>query len=188
MLNLTGKIEAILFINGSPISAKKIVELLEASEEKITEELSLLKAQLESDDRGLLLIETETGYQLVTKPAMGFAIEKIAKDEIKEDLTPAALETLSLVAYLGPISKPALEYIRGVNSSFTIRNLLVRGLVERSPNPEKSNSWLYKVTPDLIKHLGIESAEKLPEFEKYRELKNIFEENDTNKENNQQKK
>ncbi|MCK9187006.1 MAG: SMC-Scp complex subunit ScpB [Candidatus Colwellbacteria bacterium] len=175
MNNLEQKIEAILFISGDPINIKKLAKLSEAVEKDVAEALSSLKEKYSSPSCGIYIIEHGSDFQLVTKPEISPIIKKIVKEETNEILTPAILETLSLVTYLGPISKSSLEYIRGVNSSFTLRSLLIRGLAERIPHPEKKNSFLYRPTSDLLKFLGVSSKEDLPEFKKYQELKETIE-------------
>jgi len=75
------------------------------------------------------------------------------------------LEVLSIVAYRGPISRMDVEAIRGVNCSFTLRSLLMRGLLERIDNPADNRSYLYKISFDFLKKMGVESVEKLPDFE-----------------------
>ena len=84
---------------------------------------------------------------------------------MQKDLGKAALETLTIILYRAPVSKGELDYIRGVNSSFILRNLLVRGLVERSINPNDKRSFVYRPTFDLLSHLGIAKIEDLPEYE-----------------------
>lgn len=178
MLDLEAKLEAILFLNGDLLSVKKIAGLLEVNEEEVVKTLGVLKETLTSERRGLMLFEHDGGYQLVTKPECVLIAEKMVKEDGKEEITPATLETLSLIAYLGPVAKSAIEYIRGVNSSFTIKNLLMRGLVERVPHPTRGNAFLYQPTGDFLKHLGLSSKEELPQFEKYQAMRRIFETNE----------
>jgi segregation and condensation protein B len=75
------------------------------------------------------------------------------------------LEVISIVAYRGPITRSEIEAIRGVNSSYTVRSLMLRGLMERIENPNDSRGYLYKISFDFLKKLGIDSVERLPEFE-----------------------
>jgi len=177
MKELELKIEAILFISGLPTTVKKLADLTESSEEEINTAIKELSERL-SKEGALYLIETENAYQLVTKPEFAPLAQKIIKDEMTEDLSPATLETLSLIAYIGPVTKSAIEYIRGVNSTYTVRNLLVRGLVERSIHPQKSNTYLYRPSTDLIRHLGLASISELPDFDKFQELKKNLETNE----------
>jgi segregation and condensation protein B len=113
--------------------------------------------------------------QLATKPDFNKILEDFVREEISEDLTPASLEALAIVAYLGPISRAKLEYLRGVNSIVILRSLMIRGLVERFPDPEHPSGFLYRTTFDLMKHLGMKEKEDLPEFDKFQELLKVFE-------------
>ena len=178
MNELEPKIETVLFLSGGPVALKKIAGIVESSEEDVLAAIKTLKERLDSSSSGLRVIEVDGAFQLVTDPRLASLAQKMVKDELAEDLTPAALETLSLIAYIGPVAKSAIEYIRGVNSSFTIRNLLIRGLIERSVHPQKTNTYLYRPSADLIRHLGISSVEELPDFDKFKELKKNLEKNE----------
>ncbi len=178
MENLDKKIaelEALLFIHGEPLSVKKIAPILELKIEEAKEVVEELKKRLESDERGLALVSDEERVQLTTKPQFGKILEKFIKEELSEDLTPASLEALAIVVYFAPISRSRLEYLRGVNSIFILRSLLLRGLVERYPDPARPNAFLYKPTFDLLKHLGLKNREELPEFGKFQDLLKRFE-------------
>jgi len=175
MNNIHAKIEAVLFVASSPISISKIASIIAEEEEMIKSAIIALKEKYNSPLSGIHIIEHENGLQLATKPEASLIVAQLVKTETHENLTPATLETLSLVAYLGPIAKSSLEYIRGVNSSFTLRNLMIRGLIERISHPKKPNTYLYRPTSDLIRHLGITSKEDLPDFAKYQELKKNIE-------------
>lgn len=168
--NLSGAIEAMLFIHGEPMEIKKITKLLNCSEEEVRISLNGLAEDLKNSSRGLFLIFKEDRVQLATKPELAPLVESFVKSEFEESLTPAALETLSLIAYLGPISRAKIDYLRGVNSSYSVRNLLLRGLVERSSDPQRGNVYLYQLSFDLLKHLGISSIKDLPEYQKFKDL------------------
>lgn len=163
-------LEALLFIHGEPISAEKIDKTLKISGEEVKDLLSEFENRLKAEGRGLHLISMDDRYQMATKPELNSALEDFVKSELNEELTPASLEVLGIVSYLGPISRSRLEYIRGVNSSFILRNLLLRGLVERHPDPEFALAYLYQPTFELLQHLGIKSAQDLPEYEKFKGL------------------
>lgn len=178
MSDLESKIEAVIFIYGEFISINRLADLLEAGEKEVRMAVLSLQEKFISDNRGLRLIIDNDKVQLITRPEYGSFIEKLIKDETRAELTPACLETLSIVAYLGPISRAAIEYIRGVNSSFILRSLSIRGLLNREPDPKRANAYLYRISPDLLKYLGVNSIKELPDFEKYRELMNIFKKED----------
>jgi segregation and condensation protein B len=171
-MTLDAQIEAILFFKGEPISIKKLGELLSVREETVNEAVAILEEKLVG--RGLTLIKNDGQIMLGTTKEAGEIIDAVKKDELSKDLGKAGVETLSIVLYQGPISRPDIDYIRGVNSSFILRNLMVRGLVERVNNPNDSRSYLYKPTFDLLAHLGISSIEELPEFESMKEKIEVF--------------
>ncbi|MBI3589702.1 MAG: SMC-Scp complex subunit ScpB [Candidatus Liptonbacteria bacterium] len=168
-------LEALLFIHGEPLEVKKIEKFLNLKLGEGERLLNQLKETLESDQRGLGLVSQGDFFQLATKPAMAGILNQFIKDELSEDLSPASVEALSVVAYLGPISRSRLDYFRGVNSVFTLRNLLLRGLVERFPDPKRLNSYLYQASLDLIKHLGLQKIEELPDYGKFKSLLEGFE-------------
>lgn len=170
MEKLIAQLEALLFIYGDALDFKKISKTLGADEEKIKEAAKLLSTELQKENRGLFLVQDKEKIQLTTKPDFAKLLENVIKEELHENLTPAALETLSIVAYAGPMARAELEYIRGVNSSFTLRNLLIRGLIERAPDPRRGNVFLYSPSFDLLKHIGVAKAGDLPEYEKFRAL------------------
>jgi segregation and condensation protein B len=180
---LIPRLEALLFIHGEPLPLKKAAKVLAASKEELQTALFDLREALAKEDRGLVLISDasleaifgdkdfgEHEVQLATKPEFGKIMEEFVKSELEEDLTPAALEALSLIIYLGPVSRGRIDYLRGVNSSFIVRSLLLRGLVERFPDPQRPHIYVYRATLDALKHLGVASPEELPEYAKFREL------------------
>ncbi|MDO8504558.1 MAG: SMC-Scp complex subunit ScpB [Candidatus Liptonbacteria bacterium] len=163
-------LEALLFIHGEPMSVKKIGEVLKLGKDETSAVISEFEKLLSSEDRGLELLSTGDRVQLRTKPSLNSALEEFVKAELSEELSPASLEVLSLVAYLGPISRAKLEYIRGVNSSFILRSLMIRGLLDRHTDPENSLAYLYDASFGLLGHLGLKSAKDLPEYEKFKIL------------------
>lgn len=173
--NLTAALESLLFIHGEPIDLKTAAAILEIKKEELEEAVNAFESRLKTDNsRGLTLNRIGEQIQLTTKPYFHKLGEKIIKEEIKENLTPAALEALSIIAYNGPMARSMVDYSRGVNSSYVLRNLLVRGLVERYPDPERPYVFLYNVSFDFLKHLGLSKQEELPEYFKYKEvLKNL---------------
>lgn len=168
-------LEALLFVHGEPLAFKKISAILKIPAEEMEQLIAALKESLESSGRGLALVGNQNSVQLVTKPALAPIIQDFVKQELTEDLTPASLEALSLIAYLGPLPRARLDYLRGVNSSFILRNLMMRGLVERDPDPARPAVMLYRATIDLWKHLGVDGQDRLPEYEKFKTLGSIEE-------------
>lgn len=172
-ITLAAKLEALLFFYGEPITVIKASSLLGVTKDECSAAATELGDSLERDySRGLTLLRRGDEIQLATKPLLKSLGEKIIKEEIRENLTPAALETLSLVAYLGPIPRSTVDYIRGVNSSFILRNLAMRGLVDRD---EKGNSYLYKPSFKFLEHMGLQKTEDLPEYSHFHEILARFE-------------
>lgn len=165
-MTLSTQIESILFFKGEAVSFKVLSDLLEKSESEISEALDVLKNDLQ--DRGIRLIRNNGRVMLGTAPEISDIIEKIKKEELSKDLGKASLETLSIILYRGPIRKAQIDYIRGVNSGSILRNLLVRGLIEKKADKESQRSFLYYPTFELLSFLGISKLEELPEYEKVR--------------------
>lgn len=176
-MKLSSQIEAILFYKAEPVSFKKLGALLGKTETEIKETIASLKNEL--GGRGLVLVEKDNEVMLGTHPDMSAIIEKIAKDDLSRDIGKAGLETLSIILYKNPVSRSEIDFIRGVNSSFIIRNLLIRGLVERIANPKDSRGFLYRPTFELLSFLGLESTDNLPDKERLMNELSSFE----NKEN-----
>ncbi|MBU1046438.1 SMC-Scp complex subunit ScpB [Patescibacteria group bacterium] len=162
MLTLEAKIEAILFYTGEPVLKTKLSKILEKDLDEIEESLNRLRILLE--ERGVVLIMNDDSASLGTSPEVSDIIESISKEEINKDLGKASLETLSIVLYKGPITRAKIDYIRGVNSNFILRNLHIRGLIEKVENPNDSRSYLYKASIDLLSFLGLSRIEDLPEY------------------------
>ncbi|MEK7076609.1 MAG: SMC-Scp complex subunit ScpB, partial [Patescibacteria group bacterium] len=169
------ELEALLFVHGEPLSREKIAKILSLSPEELAGFIEELARRLEDESRGLCVVQSGERIQLATKPQFSGMLGKFIKEELSEELTPASLETLSLILYLGPISRSRLEYIRGVNSTFILRSLLLRGLVERAPDPAHSASFLYEASIELVRHLGVKEKSELPEYEKLRGALDAFE-------------
>ena len=117
-------------------------------------------------DRGVELIYKDDEVTLGTASSLSHVIERLTKEELVRDLGKAGLETISIIAYKGPISRAEIDYIRGVQSNFILRNLQIRGLVERVDNENDRRSFLYRPTFELLQFLGITKIEELPEYEK----------------------
>ena len=174
-IRMIGPLEALLFIYGEPIEIGKIVKILKPQnpgldETGVKEALQILQAQLENGDRGLSLVVHDERVQLVTKPGFKGFLQEIIKEELHDVLTPAALETLAIISYAGPVPRSTIDYIRGVNSTFILRNLLLRGLIDRSSDPNKANVYIYKASFELLRHLGLGKTNDLPEYQKFREV------------------
>jgi segregation and condensation protein B len=163
-MDIQQKIESLLFYKGEPVSFKELSSFLNVSEEIIRENLEGLRTKLQ--DRGIRIVTTENTAELRTAPEEKDFIEKIRKDELSRDLGRAGSETLSIILYKSPVTRSEIDFIRGVNSTAIIRNLLIRGLIEKITNPEDQRSYIYQPTVELLAHLGITKVEELPDYER----------------------
>jgi segregation and condensation protein B len=155
---LAQAIEAVLFKLNEPTSLEKLCEVLGEKQDQILEALMELKSTL--NGRGIDLLENGREYCLITAKQAAPIIEKMVKDEMAKDLGKAGLETLSIVLYKGPLSRREIDYIRGVNSTFILRSLMIRGLVERTLDRQPQ----YRATSQLLSFLGISRIDELPEY------------------------
>ncbi len=169
---LSSQIEAVLFYKAEPLSVKRLAQIFKKEEVEIKNALRELKEELKG--RGLTLVEWEDEVSIGTSKEVSGLIETLSKEELVKDLGKAGLETLSIILYQGPLSRADIDYIRGVNSNFILRNLLVRGLIERVDNPKDLRSFHYKPTLELISHLGLSAITELPDYETVRKDIELF--------------
>jgi len=160
--SLEKQIEAVLFWKGEPVSIKKLSQIFEKNEEEILISLKNIEASL--SNRGVVLVFKEDEVTLGTSKDVSEIIDKLTKDELVRDLGKAGLETLSIIVYQGPISRAEIDYIRGVQSNFILRNLMIRGLVEKVTNPKDQRSFLYKPTFELLSFMGVTKIEDMPSY------------------------
>lgn len=161
-MELRHKIQAILFYQAEPMSIGRLSKLLKHNEGEVRD--ALLKLREEIEGTGVSLVENGNEVMLGTSPSASSLIAEITKEELSKELSKAALETLAIVLYKGPLTRSEIDYVRGVNSNFILRNLQVRGLVEKVDNPRDSRSYLYKPTFQLLEYMGVTRREELPEY------------------------
>ena len=157
------QIEALLFYKATPQKKKNITKLFSVSDVVLEESLAKLKSRLQNG--ATRLIETETEIQLVTAPELAEFIESLRKQDLSGDIGKAGAETLSIILYREPISRVEIDRIRGVNSSFILRNLLIRGLIVRESIT--GQGFQFRTSPKLLQHLGIEKKQDLPRFSEF---------------------
>lgn len=158
-MNLDLYIEGLLFYKAAPQKKRTIARLLDVEEEALTSGIAALRERLQGG--ATRLVETETELQLVTAPELSSFIDELRREEVRGDIGKAGAETLAIILYRGPVSRAEIDSIRGVNSSYILRNLMVRGLVERS---KQGSGFTFAATPQLFAHLGIERKHELPEY------------------------
>jgi segregation and condensation protein B len=162
-MQLEQQIEGLLFYKGEGMTIKKIAEILSVSVEDVNMSLSNLENSLSG--RGVSLVRNGDEVMMGVSKELSSFIETMRKDEITKDLSKAALETLSIVMYKNGVTRSEIDYIRGVNSSFILRNLLVRGLVGKESDPKDIRRIIYKPTLDTLLFMGITRIEDLPNYE-----------------------
>ncbi len=156
-------LESVLFAYGEPVKLEKLKDILGLSLEVTKELISSYESKILQDaSAGLVLIKADDEVQLGTKPQNHAHLEKFLKQDIEEELSSASVEVLTIILYRGPISRSGVDFIRGVNSSYVLRVLLMRGLVQREKH---GLSFLYRPSFDLLKLLGLSNQKDLPEFE-----------------------
>ncbi len=158
-MELSTQIEGLLFYKAAPIKLTTLKKIFSVSDGELETAVQNIKERLH--EGAIRLAITETEVQLVTAPELDELIESVRKDELKRDIGKAGAETLAIVLYKGPISRVEIDRIRGVNSGFILRNLMVRGLIERGT---QGKSHTFALTPTLLSHLGITHKTELPNY------------------------
>lgn len=165
-MDLKAVIESLLLVSSRPLTAKRLAETLGKDKEDVKKALDALIAEYDARGGGIVLLRNGEEVQMATAPEASKTVREFLKDEAFGELTRPSLETLTIVAYRGPITKPELEQIRGVNCSLILRNLMIRGLV-------RQEGETYSVTMDFIRHLGLARVEDLPDYEKLNSDENL---------------
>lgn len=174
-IDLQAALEGVLFMHGDAISMKRLGDLLSVDEETLKRTIFAYAESLAGEGRGLLLLVQDDKVSLVTKPSVSEITKRIAREEFDSPLTPASLETLAIIAYAGPCTRARIDYIRGVNSSFILRNLSVRGLVEKKKDAKNAQSPMYQVSMDFLRYVGAADCGTLPAYDEYKkELERLF--------------
>lgn len=163
-MELTQKLESVLFVSNKPLSTEQLAKFVNASAQETEVALASLAESKKQD--GIILLNVNGYWQLATHPENVELVKTFLNADLREKLTDATVEVLGIIAYRQPISKAEIESIRGVNSQYSVRQLLMRGLIEKVANPNDSRSNLYQVTTEFLQHLGLQSVNDLPEFEK----------------------
>jgi segregation and condensation protein B len=160
-LSLAVQLEGILFVASEPVSLGDLAESLEVDSKTVELGLSELDDELRS--RGLRLQRHANRVQLTTAPELALKIERFLGLESRAHLSRAGLETLAIIAYNQPITRPQIDAVRGVNSDSMLKGLLFKGLISelgRAQGPGRP--ILYATTPEFLQHLGLSSTDDLP--------------------------
>lgn len=171
-MKLKNSIESLLFISHKPLSLKELAKVTSSNQKEVESAIIELENYYSKRDSGIMMLNVDSKYQLVTSDDSSEVVKKFIKSEVTGELTKPALETLTIIAYRAPISKAELELIRGVNCSVILRNLLMRGLIE-AKEEKKRMIVLYNITFEFLKYLGISQASELLDFEKLNRSNNL---------------
>jgi len=163
---LARTLEALLFLSSEPVSATDLAAAAECDADELAEALQELRAAYAPGERGLVLRELAGGFTLATTPETEPAARRLLAKPRTPPLTPAQAETLAIVAYLQPVSRPEITRIRGVSADSASGTLLERGLVEEGGRSQ-FGAVLYRTTPLFLKLFGLRSIEELPELEQW---------------------
>ena len=156
-------IEALLFVAPSTVSVSQLAEALETTPREVEKGLSVLQDGYSA--RGIRLQKHRGQFQLTTSPETAAIVERFLSLEATTRLTSAALETLAIIAYQQPATRPQVDAIRGVNSDSVLRNLLSKGLIDETGRSEgPGRPILYATTPEFLQHFGIQSLKELPQL------------------------
>ncbi len=160
MLTPPAALEALLFAKGGPVEKRQLAKLLDINDAELVVTLAILADSL--TERGITLVETATEAELRTAPEAFAIVKKLRESELSRDLGKASMETLAVIAYQTGTTRGEIDWVRGVNSSASLRTLLMRGLIEGREDDRDKRRVRYSLTTDALAHLGIARAEDLP--------------------------
>lgn len=172
MSKLAATIESLLLVSNRPLTHRELADLAEASPGEVQQAVTELAGAYEQRGGGILLQRAGNQVQLVSAGESAKAVQRFLKQETTGELTRAQLETLTIIAYRGPITRAELEQIRGVNCAIILRNLQVRGLIETAVD-RLASIQRYSVSLDFLKHLGFARVEQLPDYVRLHQLEII---------------
>jgi segregation and condensation protein B len=160
---LSVQLEALLFVAAEPVGIAELSQVLAAATPVIEAGLAQLEADLRP--RGLRIQRHGGRFQLTTAPEFAGIIERFLGLEARSHLSRAALETLAIIAYNQPLTRPQIDAVRGVNSDSMLKSLLYKGLIcELGRGPGVGRPILYATTPEFVQHLGLDSIADLPQL------------------------
>lgn len=160
-LSLAAKIEAMLFVSAEPVPLQQLSQALDVTASVVERGLKELEEALQT--RGLRLQRNAGRVQLTTAPELAVLVETFLGLEAVSHLSRAALETLAIIAYQQPVTRPQVDSIRGVNSDGMMKSLLSKGLIQESGRTDgPGRPILYSTTPEFLQHFGLSSIMELP--------------------------
>jgi len=164
-------LEAVLFISGEPLSVETLKDILEIEKEEIERIIRELISEYSLKNSGILIVEVAGGVQMVTNPACAPWVKKFLAKAIPTRLSQQSLETLAIIAYKQPITKPEIEAIRGVNSDGVIKTLLERRLIKILGRKEvPGRPLMYGTTKEFLQYFGLKDLSELPTLKEFQEI------------------
>jgi segregation and condensation protein B len=164
MNKIISQIESLLLVTAKPLSYKELAKLLDVEIEQIEAAGEKLQEKYNTSDSGIQVLLNNKQIQLVTNPDNVTTVKNFLQAETTGELSRPSMETLTIIAYRQPITKEALEQIRGINCSLILRNLLIRGLIE-AKEIKGGLTTTYSLTMDFLRFLGVHKVEELPDYE-----------------------
>ncbi|MEY5145461.1 MAG: SMC-Scp complex subunit ScpB [Actinomycetota bacterium] len=161
-LELNVALEALLLVADEPVSSAHLADFLDVDETQVVQALNSVADQYRHEGRGFELRGTADGWRLYTAASCSDLMLRWSRDGQRSKLTPAALETLAVIAYKQPITRGRIASIRGVNVDGVVRTLMARGLIAEAGTDPTSQAVLYVTTALFLERLGIHSLEDLP--------------------------
>ncbi len=176
-------LESLLFVSDKPLEPKEVAEILEISKKDIEEKIEELIQDYKNRDAGICIIKVAGGYKMCAAPSNEEWIRKMYKERNKRKLSTASLETLAIIAYKQPITKPEIEAIRGVDVSGVIKHLLDIGLIKIGGRKDvPGRPFIYITTKKFLEHFGLNSLDELPNLEEFAGFYQDFEAQSTGEE------
>lgn len=159
---ICAQLEGLLFAVGKPLSRRELLKMLEVDDATLERAIKIASA---AHERGITVVDDGVQVELRVAAQASAAVERARAGENARDIGRAGLEVLAAVLYRGPLSRAGVDFIRGVNSSQTLRTLTMRGLVRRTQNPKDDRSFLYEPTTELLAAMGATHVRDLPDFD-----------------------
>ena len=165
ILSLADRLEGLLFVAPGPVSVQQLSGSLDVSNKNVEESLNELITRY-AQVGGLYLQMHKSKYQLTTKPGLSVDVEKFLGLQATSRLSRAGVETLAILAYKQPVTRPQLDEVRGVNSDGVLKSLLSKGLIEEIGRAESpGRPIIYGTTCEFLQYFGLSSLEELPDLE-----------------------
>ncbi|HUT22657.1 MAG TPA: SMC-Scp complex subunit ScpB [Candidatus Bipolaricaulota bacterium] len=171
------QVESLLLVSPRPLGVSDLIKFFKKSGQKTSKEeikkaLDELVLKHNAPNSGINIVYSNDSYQMVSNPANKELAEQLIKQERSGELTQPSIETLTIIAYRGPISKAEIEKIRGVNCSLILRNLMIRGLADFEID-KNNGQELYSVTVEFLQYLGLNTVEDLPDYSRLHQLESL---------------